>query len=504
MLAERLRANVFSEIRRKKQGHCNLYEMSPVRATNPRWSRENLAAAVIALLGFFLRFAYLGRKSLWLDEAATYSLCRLPLHEFLRAWWAHEANMTAYYALERVCLHLGSSEWIIRFPSAICGALAVPVMYLLGRRVLSVGAGLLAALLLAVNPAHVEYSQEARSYPMAVLFVLLASLFFVRAVQEQRRRDWAAYVACGALAVYAHFFAALVLAAHFLSLFMRDRGALRWARTLVVFGILGLLAAPAIFFVVFRGGTMDLYWLAPVGVRTFWKLFAFFVGSGVKIAIAVILGSAGLWTLRRFGRWPATFLIGWLFLPIVITFIASLHHNVFSYKYLLICMPALLIICACGAVQMRRELAIALVAILVVASLITDIGSYRKSQEDWRGLNQFVAAAYQPGDAITFYPPYARNPFDYYHERTGPAGLEIAAPTVIGGDLTEDVEDIAHPEKMVTGVKNPRVWVVWYGLSGSTGMANAATEMARALQANYVPGSKRHFANIELQLYEKK
>src|SRR5581483_2102726 len=317
------------------------------------WMQENeaisgrqwLAINVATIAALALRVAFLGHKSLWLDEAATYSLCRLPWREFVRAWWAHEANMTAYYALQRAWLHLGTSEFMLRLPSALFGALSIPAIYLLARRLLNPNAALIAAVLLAVNPAHVEYSQEARSYPMMMFFLILAADYFLRALEISRWQDWSLFVLFATVAVYAHFFAALVFAAFFFSLFSRGQESLKWTRTLLAFAGLGILISPAIFFVLFRGETMDLYWLAPVGASSSWKLLQFFTGSGAKLIVALVLLIAGVWALRHHGRWITTFLLTWLLLPIVITFLASLHHNIFSYKYLLICLPPLLLLC---------------------------------------------------------------------------------------------------------------------------------------------------------------
>jgi len=56
----------------------------------------------------------------------------------------------------------GTSEWALRFPSTLFGALSVPLIYLLGRRVWGPGVGLLAAAMLALDGFHIGLSQTAR------------------------------------------------------------------------------------------------------------------------------------------------------------------------------------------------------------------------------------------------------------------------------------------------------------------------------------------------------
>ena len=50
-----------------------------------------------------------------------------------------------------------------------CGVLAVPAIYVAGRRMLSRRAALIATLLLAISPLHVYYSQEVRMYGLVAL-----------------------------------------------------------------------------------------------------------------------------------------------------------------------------------------------------------------------------------------------------------------------------------------------------------------------------------------------
>ncbi|MCP4643904.1 MAG: glycosyltransferase family 39 protein [bacterium] len=99
-----------------------------------------------------------------------------------------------YYLLGRATTIVGDTEGLLRLPSVIAGVLAVPVLYSFGARVHSRTAGLLAALMLAVNPSHVLYSQEARYYGVVTLAVALMLWALDRAIEDGRLRYWVAYV----------------------------------------------------------------------------------------------------------------------------------------------------------------------------------------------------------------------------------------------------------------------------------------------------------------------
>src|SRR5438477_761444 len=180
---------------------------------------EAVALAFIVTLGSGLRFWHLGARSLWVDEGATAVIARLDWWNFLRLLWRREANMSFYYLLMRGWIHLGHGEAWLRALAATFGVLAVPAIYFLGRTLWGRSAGLVAALLLALNAYHIRYSQEARSYSLAVLLVILSVYFLVQLIQQPSRQGHRKYCAASTLAVYSHFYAALVLLAQVVAVF---------------------------------------------------------------------------------------------------------------------------------------------------------------------------------------------------------------------------------------------------------------------------------------------
>ena len=201
--------------------HVNRFSMAkPVssaresfRTTKSGKICEAAALAFIVTLGSGLRFWHLGARSLWVDEGATAVIARLDWWNFLRLLWRREANMSFYYLLMRGWIHLGHGEAWLRALSATFGVLAIPTIYLLGRTLWGRSAGLVAALLLALNAYHIRYSQEARSYSLAVLLVILSVYCLVQLIQQPSRQGRWKYCAASTLAVYSHFYAALVLLA---------------------------------------------------------------------------------------------------------------------------------------------------------------------------------------------------------------------------------------------------------------------------------------------------
>src|SRR5205823_7561421 len=139
-------------------------KLRPLRSgTSSNW----LVLAITALAAI-LRLAYLGHKSLWLDEAVSVSLARLDWRSFEQTLWLREGNMALYYLLLRPFVALIQSEWCMRLLSAFAGIATVPVMLKLGTRLFGRRAGILSASLFAVNACSIVYSQEARGYSLVV------------------------------------------------------------------------------------------------------------------------------------------------------------------------------------------------------------------------------------------------------------------------------------------------------------------------------------------------
>ncbi len=91
----------------------------------------------------------------------------------------------------------GVSEWSLRFPGAVTGAVSVWLAFLVGRRVHGPAAGALAAVLLALHGFHIFWSQIARMYVVGAFWGLLSTLFLLGFVYAGRHRLWlgAGYVA---------------------------------------------------------------------------------------------------------------------------------------------------------------------------------------------------------------------------------------------------------------------------------------------------------------------
>jgi mannosyltransferase len=491
-----------------------------------------LSLALLTLAGAWLRLAHLGSKSLWLDEGATVALARASWPRFAWIWWHGEANLqTLYFLLMRGWIHGGNSEAWLRLPSALCGIVSIPLLYGVARKFVGSAPALAAAALLAFNPTHVYYSQEARSYTLTILMAILSAYFFVRAVEGNRTSDWALWTVCGIAAFYCHDFAALVLVAQAASLlFFFPQGKFPaktapWKRLIACGAIIFVTALPGLTYV-FRASPENLHfaWMPRPSAREFWHLAMFFGGGGVKVVVAVILWMAGVFAIgrnryrqapdlelprppnsRSSGQenifWQGMLILLWAVLPALLLALISLRQPMFLPRYVIFSLPGTILLAAMGMDVLRRgKTGLILVVLLCGMSVLAVVGEYSKPREDWRAATNLVLTEAAPGDAVVFFPFYSRVMMDYYRDRygaTAPA-LNIFAPAYYAGG--GDVRDLLDALR-----QNPqRFRQVWILLSDNGANLDSFAYGAAArekLQSVYGAPAEWKVADIVVMKY---
>jgi mannosyltransferase len=146
---------------------------------------RNIVLILLLLAAFALRLYRLDHQELWGDEAHSAYVSKLPLPSAVSP--RTETNPPLYHLLLSLWVRLtGSSVFALRFLSLVLGVLTVPLVYRLARLAFGVSVGLLAALLCAISPFQVYYSQEARMYALATFVTTLSMFFLARIASGQR------------------------------------------------------------------------------------------------------------------------------------------------------------------------------------------------------------------------------------------------------------------------------------------------------------------------------
>jgi 4-amino-4-deoxy-L-arabinose transferase-like glycosyltransferase len=187
-----------------------------VGARGLRLTREQIAVlaalAGIMALGLGLRLYHLHQLSFWLDETATIYYSRRSWPFVLGLEGGYDTHPPLYYALVKLARFFVSDVSAGRLTSVVAGVATLPVLAALVARLVNWRAGLVAALILAVSPLHVWYSQEARMYTPVVLLLALSYLALVAFAQTASRAWAVAYGVSVVLALYMDYSAIYALA----------------------------------------------------------------------------------------------------------------------------------------------------------------------------------------------------------------------------------------------------------------------------------------------------
>jgi 4-amino-4-deoxy-L-arabinose transferase-like glycosyltransferase len=144
------------------------------------------------------------------DEGYSWLVASAPgADAFLDRLALYENTPPLFYLL-LAPLPLDDEVWV-RLPALVAGVTAVPLLYAAARPLLGERAALLAAMGLAVAPYHVSFSNYARAFTLATLFLLLALWAAVGLVRGGRRRWWWLYALGAAAALYSQYYSALFL-----------------------------------------------------------------------------------------------------------------------------------------------------------------------------------------------------------------------------------------------------------------------------------------------------
>lgn len=363
---------------------------------NDPWIRLWLSLACIT------RLAWLPARSLWFDEAYSVAISRQPLADIWRLV-ALDVHPPLYYALLHATMQaFGDSLWAIRGLSALAGVGGVLVAVCWVRVFASLPAVRIVALLLAILPVAVRYSQEARMYALVSLWLLAASLVLALWLREPARKTWPlAYALLGSAALYTHYFAMLGLASHWAYLAWLGasgrsrlwRGSHWWLANLAIV----LLFAPWLphFIDQLRTAGGNLDWIRPLSITSvptlvwefFWTLAAPTLRWPTLLWLAVALPLWVAWeTWRQRDRqaWDDPIAVGLLaFLPVALACLMSLEHPIMVTRYLVFAAMALTVLLGLALASLGRRhprRAMLSLGLLVCVESLGLLNSYRDGQ----------------------------------------------------------------------------------------------------------------------------
>ncbi|WP_198002619.1 glycosyltransferase family 39 protein [Chlorobaculum parvum] len=170
------------------------------------WFRRHksvyIVIGVLIVAGVVVRlWPVLNDRPLWYDEARTWQTAYNPKFLNLLTATAHKEHPPLSYLFVRSFMEVfGADNFMaMRLPSLVFGVLCIPAAFAVGKRLISTGAGVLFALLVALDQLMIDQSQQARMYTLFMLLLLLALLHLAIATDGLRASNSRSWVQLGLL-----------------------------------------------------------------------------------------------------------------------------------------------------------------------------------------------------------------------------------------------------------------------------------------------------------------
>jgi mannosyltransferase len=523
----------------------SLSTSSPVRAPT---------LFVLAAASLVVRFLYLASKPFWFDECFSVEVARIGWSDFLRLLWWREANMSLYYLLLRMWLSVagrhGQSLFFIRSLSVLISAATLPAIYWLARLLYDRRVAVIAATLFAFNAYNVRYAQEARSYALFLLLATMSSGFLIAFLQLPSRRHRLGYELFSILAVYAHFHALLLVVAQCLAVrWLGSRGlrtglgtgletetidAQMSAQMRRAWITIGLAVLPLLVFVA-KTGAGPLRWIQRPGLRDVVEFYQHLAGGSNWVLPAICAATCGAavvpagralfardqdWRTWTWRIWRVQFLLLWLFFPVVLTVLLSFARPVFLGRYMIFCLPALLILVAAGLARLRRMwLLVATLTGILLFSLqgISFVyGHDFDNERDASGAaTNFILDHTQAGDAILFHIAGTRVAYEFFRSLragentasphfTAQFGPEILFPRHGAGlDYRDFTGKPTEGVLRSIGETHPRVWIMLMNNGSTVDPDPTTTMLTKVLPESFPKMQRWGFTKVEVRLYSK-
>lgn len=364
-----------------------------------------VAAAVVGFWGVTV-------PSFWRDESVSAMAAVMPLRDLWRLLGAIDAVHALYYLLLRPFAAIGTNELVLRLPSVVATAAAAYGVAVVGRRLASERAGVVAGVVYALMPIVSRYAQETRSYALVTAVAVLATWTLLNALEDRRWSRFAFYAASLALLGWLHLFALLIVLAHGVTvLAWRRRELLRWGAA-----VAGAMAVVAPLALVASREREQVFWLKRPGFADLLDFAHQAGGTWWAVGLLGVLVVAGTVCAFRHARPLALVALPWAFLPVLASFAISQVEPIYHPRYLLFCVPAVALLVGAAflpavlpaVLRGWRSWLIPVVAVGLLAALTLPAQVLLRRPDarpdDLRTLSSTLSAEIRPGDAVLFVP----------------------------------------------------------------------------------------------------
>lgn len=409
------------------------------------------------LAGLVLRFV--ARSPLWLDEALSVNIARLPLDAIPGALKV-DGHPPLYYFLLHGWMDLfGQGSVAVRAFSGLWSVALIPLVWVAARRLGGQKVALFAVALLALSPFAIRYGTETRMYSMVSVLALVGWLLVDDALRRPTKARLAGIALVVALLLWTHYWAMWLLAAGGLALLVhgwrakregRDRDVGATVRVVLSFVVGGLAFLPWLPTLMYQAAHTGTPWARPVRPTEMIVFTLSDLGGGPQPE-AVLLGwlVGLLLVLGIFGRATGRFLVeldvrsraearpfavliaGTLAVASVVGYATGATY---ASRYAAVFFPFALILSALGVDRLKsRPVVLSALGVLLILGGIGGVRNVVTDRSDARRSVAAIEARGSSGDLVVYCP-----------DQLGPSGSRLLA----AGFDQVTYPNLASPERV--------------------------------------------------------
>jgi hypothetical protein len=473
----------------------------------------------LVAVGIVLRFVT--RSDLWLDEALSANIARLPVRDMLDAL-ARDGHPPLYYLVLHAWMQVfGEGDGAVRALSGLLSVATLPVAWVAARRYGGRVCATAVLVVLATSPFALRYATEGRMYSLLMLLVFLGWLAVGAALESPRPLRLVAIALLSGLLLLTHYWSLYLLAALAGLLVVRAVRRSGPARRATL-EVLGAVAAGGLLFVPWlprffdQLGATGTPWGAPSRPAEVITEGLIDIGGGpfgeartlgalvAVLALLAVFGRAidsrhvelDLRTRPR-ARAEAAVLTATVVLGMAVSWAAG---TAFASRYLAVVFPLLVLLVGLGVTTIGSRTARGIV-LAVVAALGLIGGGYNVATNRTQGgeIARAVNASAAPGDVVAVCPDQLGPSVARYlrHDVDAVSFPDLAGARFVDWRHYADRQASGDPttfaRRLVERAGNGTVWLAWAG--GYRGLGRTCEDVVTQLSA--LRGSQEIVADDE-------
>jgi mannosyltransferase len=472
-----------------------------VKATAPRHLPRAVRAGLLAALAAGVVLRCWTASPLWLDESLSVNIARVPLSQLHEALRQDGAPPLFYLLLHGWMTVFGSGDVAVRALPELLGLLALPLVWLCGRRLGGREVAWTSLLLVASSPFAVRYATETRMYSLVLLLSAAGYLALARAWEAPTPLRLAGVSLVTAALLYTHYWSVFLLAAVAgLLLALRSRSSLLCLGAVAAGGALFLPWLPTFLFQAAHTGAP---WARPAGYDAVLGSVTEWAGGDTAQGQVLSLVLCGLALLAVFGRRrgehrvvlerPARRSSLALLVVAVATMVLGVtaglaSGSAYASRYSTVAFLPALLLAARGARALPTAAARWVVAGAVVCGLVTAAHNPVTDRTDADVIGRAIDRGAQRGDVVAYCPDqlgpavsrYLHTPLEQRVFPTGGGPQRIDWVDYAARNRRADVTSFAQDLQARAG--SGRVWLVY--ATGYRTFGQSCQQLSTALSAH--------------------